>query len=532
MEYVSTLLTFTGLIILMYSLRPTGEICDKSQQTGWRILYSFILFFILVYLISTIRFFTTTEFRLDYLIHAIILFSGSIFVLMVTHLSQRSLRQIEKSIAREKYNALHDNLTSLGNRRAFLKTMAGLIEEKSPFTLLIIDLNNFKQINNAMGHYYGDEFLRAVSDKLRTHLPKESTLHRLGGNEFALLWEDKHNFQLKSIVDEIHFQLSHPLNVQGYSLCSGAGIGVSSYPRYSSDANELLQQANLAMYASKHKKADFVVFSEELTQGIQERLTIAAKLKDAVQNKEFQLYYQPIIEGSDNSVHGAEVLIRWPQKDGSFIPPDQFISVAEQSSVIHDITCWVIQQCISELPVLKKAGFTGCLHINLSAKDMHNPSLLTILKGAIAKGILQPGQLFFEITESTMMTDISQARKMMNCLAQSGFSFSIDDFGTGFSSLSLLKLLPLAQIKIDQSFVTDMLQSELNQSIVNSIIYLAKSLQYSVVAEGIEDNNTARQLQSMGCHYLQGYYFSKPLPLTIFTRYIQDQVYSADVSSF
>ncbi|PWI33339.1 bifunctional diguanylate cyclase/phosphodiesterase [Vibrio albus] len=523
LNLIPILLTFVGLLMLMYSLRPTAAICKKSQQKGWCLLYYLILFFVLGYLISLIRFVSAPVFTVEYLVHSLILVSGGLFVLMVTQLSHRSILQVEESTSREEYNALHDSLTSLGNRHYLHRAATSLIRERTSFTLLVIDLNNFRQINNAIGHYLGDELIRALSIKLRQHLPEQCSIYRMSGDEFTLLWEKTTDIELELLANQIHELLSSPLDIHGYSLHISASIGVSCYPRHSGNIEKLLQQAELAMYACKRRGSEYLVFSEELNQGAKEKLAIAARLKEALKSKEFQLYYQPVIESADSSVHGAEILIRWPQEDGSFIPPNLFIPIAEQSSMINEITCWVIQQCLLELPALKKAGFKGNLHINLSAKDMHNPSLVTQLKGAVSKGEIQPQQLIFEITESTMMTDINQARKMMTLLARTGFSFSIDDFGTGFSSLSLLKVLPLSQIKIDQSFVTDMEASSSNTSIVNSVIYLAKSLEYSVVAEGIEDRQTADRLCSMGCHYLQGYYFSKPLPLDSFTQYLQNQ---------
>lgn len=521
LNLIPILLTFFGLLMLMYSLRPTTAICKKSTQKGWRLLYALILFFILGYLLSLIRFISAPELMIEHLIDALILSSGSLFVLMVTQLSHRSIRQVEESASREEYNALHDRLTSLGNRHYLHRAAASLIRERTSFTLLVIDLNNFRQINNTIGHYLGDELIRTLAEKFRQQLPEQCSIYRMGGDEFTLLWEKTPDLDTEAIASKIHSLLSSPLDIHGYSLHVSASIGVSCYPVHGHNMEKLLQKAELAMYACKQRSADYLVFSEELNQGAKEKLAIAARLKQALKNKEFQLYYQPVIESADGSVHGAEILIRWPQDDGSFIPPNLFIPIAEQSSIINDITCWVVQQCLQELPALKQAGFTGNLHINLSAKDMHNPSLVTQLKGAVARGEIQPEQLIFEITESTMMTDINQARKMMGLLAKTGFSFSIDDFGTGFSSLSLLKVLPLGQIKIDKSFVTDMQTSASNASIVNSVIYLAKSLQYSVVAEGIEDKQTADTLCTMGCQYLQGFYFSKPLPLDAFAQYLQ-----------
>ena len=521
MKLLTIMMTLAGVSFLIYSLIPISAICRKDNQPGWRLLMMLVLFFIIGYLASLVLFYTAPKFESVFLIHATILLSGSIFVVMVSQFSLRSINTIEKSITREQYNAFHDNLTGLENRQCFLKVMSEYKKNQISFTLLLIDLNNFKQVNDALGHFYGDQLLSAVAKKLNHELPEQCQLFRIGGDEFTLVWKNDTKLELEYIVNEIHELLSQPFSIQGYSLAVGASIGMSSFPKHTLNINDLLQQADIAMYVSKHRKIPFVIYSDELNDGIQEKLTIADKLQKALANKEFKLYYQPIMRADNQSPHGAEVLIRWPQSDGSFIPPDKFIPIAEQSTIINEITYRVIHQCLSDLQVLQQQGFSGCLHVNLSAKDLHNDSLINFINGLISTSNLEPDKFVFEITESTMMTDVENAKIMMTRMTEFGFTFSIDDFGTGFSSLSLLRDLPISQIKIDRSFVIDMEKNNSNHSIVNSVIHLAKNLQCSVVAEGVENQEVTSQLQSMNCDYLQGYYFSKPMPLQDFIEYLK-----------
>jgi len=504
MKIIALCLILSGFILLSLSLRPTKKILRRTQNTGWTLLSALIMCFLAAYAASFIYILFDQEYVHAYLAHGTLLAGGGLFVFLVT-------RYCYNSLLEQEYQASHDRVTQLKNRHSFNKSISMLAKSLSPFYIMLIDLNGFKKFNDAFGHPFGDELLRQVAEKLSKQLPEHCRLYRVGGDEFAILGHNRQQHHLEKDIKIIQQQFEQPISVRKQNLHIGFSIGVSSYPTHSNNVHELVQQAEQALYAAKSRKRHWKIYSEDLNKNALEHLAIANKLQNAIDKQQFQLFYQPIIKASNHSIHGAEVLLRWKQADGSYIPPDTFIPIAEQSTLIHDITCWVIKQAIEDLAILDKQGFTGCLHINLSAKDLHNNMLLTCLDKIAAK--VTPQRIIFEVTESAMMTDIKQATKVMVELVNSGFAFSLDDFGTGFSSFPLLRDLPLEQIKIDRSFVINMASHEANQSIVRSIIFLAKSLNCTVVAEGVEDNTSIGLLQVMGCHYLQGYFFSRPVSL-------------------
>ncbi len=516
MKIIALCLILSGFILLSLSLQPTKKILRRTRNTGWKLLSVLIMCFLAAYAASFIHILFDHEYVHAYLAHGILLAGGGLFVFLVTRYSYNSLLE-------QEYQASHDRVTQLKNRHSFNKSITMLAESLSPFYIMLVDLNGFKKFNDAFGHPFGDELLRQVAQKLAKQLPEHCRLYRVGGDEFAILGRNRQNRHLEKDIKTIQEQFKQAITVGKQNLRIGVSIGASSYPTHSNNAHELVQQAEQALDTAKSRKRHWKIYSEDLNKNALEHLAIAKKLQSAIDNQQFQLFYQPIVEAGNNSIHGAEVLLRWRQADGSYIPPDKFIPIAEQSTLIHDITCWVIKQAVNDLTILDKQGFKGCLHINLSAKDLHNTMLLTCLDKAATKAKVDPQRVIFEVTESAMMTDIEQATKIMVKLASNGHAFSLDDFGTGFSSFPLLRDLPLEQIKIDRSFVSDMASNKANQSIVRSIIFLANSLNCTVVAEGVEDVTTVGLLQAMDCHYLQGYFFGRPVSLAQYQQLLDTQ---------
>ena len=279
-----------------------------------------------------------------------------------------------------------------------------------------------------------------------------------------------------------------------------------------------MKYADLAMYEAKKTNKKLVFYTTDLGKKADDILRMNSKIKTGIEQNEFLLFYQPLICAKTGEQHGLEVLIRWPQADGSLLSPENFIKIAERSSLILALTKWVVIKAVSDLKKLKAMGFTGTLHINLSARDLKSSEFYDYV---IALYDLDPSisdSIIFEITESAMMTNIEGARMMIKALNTKGFKFSIDDFGTGFSSLSLLRELPIEQIKIDRTFVSGMLEQKADYAIVKSIIYLAKQLECNVVAEGVESQAVEVALTSLDCDFLQGYYYAKPTPLETFQR--------------
>lgn len=503
-----------GLLLLLISLRPIYRISRTDKHWGWVVLIFLLSFFILTYALFDVHLFSQQRIDISRIFFSTLLLGGAIFVILVVRLSQHSIERNNQTAKLERYNSFHDDLTGLGNRKSIIEALTLNIEKQQPFALLLVDLNSFKQINDGLGHYFGDNFLVAVAKRLNETAGDVAHLYRMGGDEFAI-WVQESDIELiNQFVEQIHRSLDSPVIVNNYPIKTSVNIGITRYPDNGDEVFALLKQADLAMYESKEKQTKCSYYRNELGTQSFERMNLLLELSEAIRYSEFELYYQPIVTANDGVMTSYEVLIRWPQSTGGFIPPDKFIPVAEKSSLITALTQWVINQAVMDLYRLRQRGFSGSLHINLSAKDLLSHDLVNQLDSLMASGRLQAGDFVFEITEGAMFEDMERAKQVMLEINQRGFNFSIDDFGTGFSSMLLLRELPVEQIKIDRSFVMGFFENETNRSIVYSVLNLARDLNCTTVAEGVETAEMQDKLYELGCTYLQGYYFSKPLPLS------------------
>lgn len=502
-----------GTALLMASLMTTLNICRKSDNSAWYFLFYFIILFIIGY-VGILYYFV--YFQLDSILVSIvacILFGGGGFVYLVIKLSYNSLVTIEEAVEVQRYQAEHDILTGLPNRKMFFRYLSQIINQSTPCSVLFLDLNDFKQVNDSFGHYCGDQLLIATANALKFNLTEHGSLYRLAGDEFAILSTYQSEKGLQQCIDLMTHSVKFPLKVDKQLINVKFSIGVSHYPQDSVDMYELVKHADLAMYEAKRTGQTLVFYDAELSNRESEILLMVNKIKKAIEQDEFLLFFQPLICAKKNQQHGLEVLIRWPQPDGGFLPPSDFIMIAERSSLILSVTKWVVIEAIKKLKELKNSGFTGALHINLSAQDLKSKAFYEYVAELYKEDPSISKVIIFEITESAMMTNIQGAKSMITSLNTMGFQFSIDDFGTGFSSLSLLRELSIKQIKIDRSFVSGMLTKKADYAIVKSIIYLAKQLECEVIAEGIEDKETEQALINLDCNYLQGFYYSKPLSI-------------------
>ncbi|WP_160060878.1 putative bifunctional diguanylate cyclase/phosphodiesterase [Psychromonas sp. L1A2] len=502
-----------GTVLLLASLMTTLKICQKSDSSAWYLLFYFIILFIIGYL-GILYYFL--YFQLDPILVstvACILFGGGGFVYLVIKLSYSSLLSTEEAVEVQRYQAEHDILTGLPNRKMFFKSLSHIISQSTPCSVLFIDLNDFKQVNDSFGHYCGDQLLIATAHALKFNLSDHGSLFRLAGDEFAILSTYQSKKGLQRCINLITKSVQAPLKIDKQLINVNLSIGVSHYPQDSLDMYELVKHADLAMYEAKRTNKNLVFYDAELSQKEGEILLMTNKIKGAIEQDEFLLFYQPLICTKTNQQHGLEVLIRWPQPDGSFLSPDDFIMIAERSSLILSVTKWVVIEAIKNLKVLQAAGFTGALHINLSAQDLKSHEFYDYVAALFKEDTSISDVIVFEITESAMMTNIQGSKEMIMALNAMGFQFSIDDFGTGFSSLSLLRELSIKQIKIDRSFVDGMLSQKADYAIVKSIIFLAKQLECEVIAEGIENRETEQELINLDCDYLQGFYYSKPISI-------------------
>lgn|GEM_PF-665951 len=523
MLYLFTVLMITcGCVFLLISVRPVNHIYKTDSNLGWLVLSNLVVFFVFGYFGVFYYFVQKMTINTADVIVSAIMMAGGFFVFLVTRLSLKSMVKLNQLAAQERSNLLHDPLTGLANRAYLMQTMQAHIANEEPFGLLILDLNHFKQINDGLGHYFGDVLLCQVGRKISQDLPNTCTLYRLGSDEFAIVsatTTSESTSQIDNIAQLIHSTIDKNFEIENHELSVSACIGGTDFPKLGRSADILLGQANLALYESKKSTSPFTHYSPALETSAADNLDIATRLKQAIALEEFELWYQPIIDLSDGSVKGAEALIRWPQSDGSYIAPDKFIKIAEQSLLITQITQWVMNIVKEDIHLFNQTNLSLCVHLNLSVKDLQSSYLVDNINAVFSQCDWTKHGLMLEVTESAMMTDVARVKTTMAEIANTGLAFSIDDFGTGYSSLALLRDLPVNQIKIDRSFVSNILKSEDDLAIVKSTIYLAKQLSCSTVAEGVEDAQTGQLLKSLGCDHAQGYYYSKPLKRESFLEF-------------
>jgi diguanylate cyclase (GGDEF)-like protein/PAS domain S-box-containing protein len=413
--------------------------------------------------------------------------------------------------------AYYDVLTGLANRSYFRDQLRKAIAMSHRgyynFALLYFDLDEFKRINDTLGHDAGDELLKEVAKRLISRLREEDTIARLGGDEFAVILSGiKDRGQASAIATNLQQAFAAPVKLGQHEVSISASIGITVAPEDASEEELLLKHADLAMYEAKARgKNTFHFYSPDLNEAAKERLLIENQLREAIREHQFLLYYQPKIDIRDNSIVGYETLLRWLRPDNTLVPPLRFIGVAESTGLIVQIGEWIIWEACRFLTRQHSRGFDVSLSINLSVRQFNDDNLPEIVERILQRTGAKPSSLIFEITESMLMGDTDAAINQLNQLKRLGVSLSIDDFGTGYSSLSYLKRFPVDELKIDRSFVKDIPDDRNDMDIVAAIIAMAQKMNLRVVAEGVETAEQVEFLRKNACYLVQGYYFSMPL---------------------
>lgn len=424
-----------------------------------------------------------------------------------------------------EYQAMHDSLTGLPNRLMLHQRLEYhlLIAEREPQNLIfmMLDLNRFKEINDTLGHHIGDSLLVQVGERILKLLRSMDTVARLGGDEFAILLPDTNREQAGNVADKINQSLAKMFNVNGYELQISVSIGITEFPLDGNDSHTLMQHADVAMYISKREKSGYHYYNAREDSHSIGRLSLGADLKSAIENNQLILNYQPKYLMATGKIIGAEALLRWQHPESGFIAPEQIINLAEEMGIINELSHWVIENAIAFCAHNIHRGYECSIAINLSVHNLRDPELLSKIEQCLQSNKLNSSEISFEITESAMMTNPEKSIQVLNKLHQLGVKLSVDDFGTGFSSLAYLKLLPVNELKIDKSFVIDMEQDESDRLIVHSTIELSHNLGLKVVAEGIENENCWNMLLDMGCDTAQGYYMSKPVDKDVFSSLLE-----------
>lgn len=418
--------------------------------------------------------------------------------------------------------AFFDPLTNLPNRRYFRdhleKELAAARGSELYVAIALVDLDNFKRVNDSLGHDAGDILLSVLADRLKQRLNKHDIVARMGGDEFYVVLKDLHDIAIvESITKRISDALSQPIRIKNHFVEITASIGIAIYPNNAETSEELIRNADIALYKAKEEGKNRVAyFSEDMELVVKEKMHLESRLRQAVFNNELEIYIQPQFDASTNRYGWGEVLLRWQDVDEGIIPPDKFIPVAEESGIINYIDEWVLRATCQTLRdyggELENMGIRG-LSVNMSAKYFYSKSMLDTVKRTFKDFDISPSKISFELTESMVIEDVNVAISAMHALRKLGCAISLDDFGTGYSSLSYLKRLPLDNLKIDRSFISDIPQDSNDVAITEAIIAMAEKLNISVVAEGIETAEQRDFLIAKKCFRMQGYYFAKPMPL-------------------
>jgi len=432
------------------------------------------------------------------------------------------------------HQAHHDVLTGLPNRLLFSNRLresiqtAGLEERK--FAIFFIDLDKFKEINDSLGHDVGDKVLKTVANILKSSIRKEDILARLAGDEFTIMAEEIEDIQdASSLAHNILNIFSEPIVVDEHRLYITCSIGISLYPQDTDNEKDLLKYADTAMYRAKENgRNNFQFYSPEMTQQALEQIEMKNRLRQAIDNEEFVIHYQPQFDLSTNSIVGLEALIRWQHPTKGLITPKKFIDLAEETGLISEIDQWVMRTAMKQMSQWYSEGLSiGRLALNISIQQLEKCDFIANLQKNIKRYELDPVWLELEITEGHMMKNHIEIINTLQKISDLGVNISIDDFGTGYSSLSLLKQLPINRLKIDKSFIEDLPNDEEDIAIVDSIISLASSLKLELIAEGIETKEQADYLISKECIYVQGHYCYHPLPAEQLTTLLADETISS-----
>jgi diguanylate cyclase (GGDEF)-like protein/PAS domain S-box-containing protein len=432
-------------------------------------------------------------------------------VAVIRDITERKAHQEEL-----KFRATHDPLTGLPNRVLLVERIEEALEEASrtrgTAAVLLLDLDRFKEINEALGHGVGDTLLKVAAKRLEEPLRPGDTLARLGGDEFAALLPATSERDARRIGRQLIEVLGLPFNVEGFSLEVDASLGITLYPAHGVGAETLVQRADVAMYVAKQERSGLVVYGPDQDVDRLRKLTIKSELRSAIEQGRLELAFQPKVHHATDEVVGAEALLRWHHPERGFIPPDEFVGVAEHSGLIRPLTQWVLETSLAQAARWKREGLALGISVNLSARNLLEEDLPPRLETLLARAGLAPGDLTLEITESVIMDDPDRSLATMRRLRESGIGIAVDDFGTGYSSLAYLTRLPVDELKIDKSFVMNLDRDPGCTAIVRSTIDLAHEMGMLVVAEGVESEAIWSGLKQLGCDVGQGYHFSRPVP--------------------
>ena len=442
-----------------------------------------------------------------------------------THSLQEATNELAAKQAENEHQALHDSLTSLPNRVLFQQRLSEAIDaarvQGGRIAVMLMDLDHFKEINDTLGHHFGDQLLKEVGPRLSTVLREGHVMARLGGDEFGVLLPDLPDDEVAfSVAGRLLEELAHPVAVEGLALDVSASIGIAIYPTHGQNSEALLRRADVAMYSAKETGGGYEVYERDMDRHNPARLTLVSQIRPALEREEFEMYFQPKVRMKDGRVAGAEALIRWNHPERGIVTPDEFIQLVEKTVLLGPMTTYVMEHVMRQWRAWADDGIAIPIAINLSPRSLLDRNLPQEAADLMERFEMPASFLRMELTESFLMSDSGRSNAVLDGLSKAGVALSIDDFGTGYSSLSHLKRLPIDEIKIDRSFVMDMHAGGDDFMIVRATVDLGRNLGLRVVAEGVENRETFDRLADFGCDEAQGYYISRPMPLDEFDRWL------------
>jgi diguanylate cyclase (GGDEF)-like protein len=387
---------------------------------------------------------------------------------------------------------------------------------------MFLDVDHFKEINDTLGHEAGDSLLQVLAERLRCQMRAGETLARLGGDEFAILCDGLAP-AVSSLAERLHHALHGTVAVRDFPLEVTMSIGIATFPEHGEDADTILRHADVAMYQAKETRAGTSVYDPEQDLNDEARLTLAGELRRAIQNEELVLHFQPKAELAGGRILGVEALVRWQHPTRGFIPPTEFVPIAERTGLIKQLSHYVLAQALRQCSEWSAGGLDLHVAVNLTIPDLLDLTLPDLIEALLDETGVRPDQLELEITETTILADPFRVRKVLARLNEMGLRLAIDDFGTGYSSLAYLRRLPVQTIKVDRSFVMDMCENASDATIVRSTIDLGRNLGLEVVAEGVETQEAWDALRALGCTLAQGYLISRPLPAGELAQLLADR---------
>jgi len=423
-----------------------------------------------------------------------------------------------------EYMAMHDSLTDLPNRALFYdrvyQAILGAEHNKSSVAVLLMDLNHFKVINDTLGHHIGDQILKEVANRLLRTVKTYDTVARMGGDEFLVLLSDVQHEQASRIAKRLSEAVQEPFVIAGHNFDIDMSIGIAMYPQNGDDPDVLIQRSDVAMYSAKSRSTGIAMYDPDLDDYSVGRLELLGEVRNALEAEQFCVHYQPRMDLFTMEMEGVEALVRWMHPKRGIIYPDNFIPILEETGHITVLTRWIIKKAIEQLALWRNLNPEFIMSINISTRDLCDQKLSEYIAENLKFFDVPPSAIILEITESSLMQYSRYTYSTIDSLDELGIKLAIDDFGTGYSSLQYLKVLPVSELKIDKSFVMNMLDDEDDAVIVRSTIDLGHNLGLDVVAEGVEDEETSKILQILNCNHAQGYHFSKAVEEGVITKMI------------